>query len=61
MRVASPTTVEPIGYYPCPGTAEVLLVAVAMSTPSKQAGRAPDVQGGDDRDVFSFWGTLQLF
>lgn len=61
MRAASPATVEPIGCYPCPGTAEVLLVAVAVSTPSRQAGRAPDIRGGDDRDVFSFWRTLQLF
>lgn len=61
MCVASLTTVEPIGCYPCPGTAELFLVAVAMSTPSRQAGQAPDIQGGDDRDVFSFWGALQLF
>lgn len=33
MSVASPTTVEPIVCYHCPGSAEVLLVAVAMPLP----------------------------
>lgn len=54
MCVASLTTVEPIGCYPCPGTAEVFLVAVAMSTPSRQVGQAPDIQEGMTGMSFHF-------
>ena len=69
IRVVSPITVEPISCYIAlslswhrRGFARSSgHVHSSLQAGCWQAGPALNIWGGDNRDVFSFWGTLQLF
>lgn len=68
MRVVSPITTEPISCYIAlslswhrRGFAGGSSHVRSLQAGCWQAGPAPNIWGGNDRDVFSFWRTLQLF